>query len=129
MSVQVRMSSCSRCNTCECLVYDEEIMAGWTADDSNLNSTCPFCGSPFLPLLNVDIRNLGDQETQDSHTVQTDENEEISEGHNATRKPNSNGKKDPVSFSKTLHVFNSEVCLFYHLYDTTSIFSAISTDK
>uniref|UniRef100_A0AAR2JZF7 UDENN domain-containing protein n=1 Tax=Pygocentrus nattereri TaxID=42514 RepID=A0AAR2JZF7_PYGNA len=58
VSVQVRMSSCSRCNTCECLVYDEEIMAGWTADDSNLNSTCPFCGSPFLPLLNVDIRDL-----------------------------------------------------------------------
>uniref|UniRef100_A0A8C2G887 DENN/MADD domain containing 4A n=1 Tax=Cyprinus carpio TaxID=7962 RepID=A0A8C2G887_CYPCA len=54
----VRMSSCSRCNTCESLVYDEEIMAGWTADDSNLNSTCPFCGSPFLPLLNVDIRDL-----------------------------------------------------------------------
>uniref|UniRef100_A0A9J7Z3S6 DENN/MADD domain containing 4A n=1 Tax=Cyprinus carpio carpio TaxID=630221 RepID=A0A9J7Z3S6_CYPCA len=60
--VFMRMSSCSRCNTCESLVYDEEIMAGWTADDSNLNSTCPFCGSPFLPLLNVDIRNLGDQE-------------------------------------------------------------------
>uniref|UniRef100_A0A672T6D1 C-myc promoter-binding protein-like n=1 Tax=Sinocyclocheilus grahami TaxID=75366 RepID=A0A672T6D1_SINGR len=57
-TVEVRMSSCSRCNTCESLVYDEEIMAGWTADDSNLNSTCPFCGSPFLPLLNVDIRNL-----------------------------------------------------------------------
>uniref|UniRef100_A0AAR2K664 UDENN domain-containing protein n=1 Tax=Pygocentrus nattereri TaxID=42514 RepID=A0AAR2K664_PYGNA len=56
--LSVRMSSCSRCNTCECLVYDEEIMAGWTADDSNLNSTCPFCGSPFLPLLNVDIRDL-----------------------------------------------------------------------
>uniref|UniRef100_A0A673NGP9 C-myc promoter-binding protein-like n=1 Tax=Sinocyclocheilus rhinocerous TaxID=307959 RepID=A0A673NGP9_9TELE len=55
--------SCSRCNTCESLVYDEEIMAGWTADDSNLNSTCPFCGSPFLPLLNVDIRDLGDQES------------------------------------------------------------------
>uniref|UniRef100_A0A672P742 C-myc promoter-binding protein-like n=1 Tax=Sinocyclocheilus grahami TaxID=75366 RepID=A0A672P742_SINGR len=56
--ITVRMSSCSRCNTCESLVYDEEIMAGWTADDSNLNSTCPFCGSPFLPLLNVDIRDL-----------------------------------------------------------------------
>uniref|UniRef100_A0AAY4D9H6 DENN/MADD domain containing 4A n=1 Tax=Denticeps clupeoides TaxID=299321 RepID=A0AAY4D9H6_9TELE len=52
---------CSCCNTCECLVYNEEIMAGWTADDSNLNSTCPFCGSPFLPLLNVEIRDLQDQ--------------------------------------------------------------------
>lgn len=80
-AIEVRMSNCSRCNTCECLVYDEEIMAGWTADDSNLNSTCPFCGSPFLPLLNVDIRNMGDQDrtsTQDSHSGQTDAVEEPS---------------------------------------------------
>uniref|UniRef100_A0A8C9YW95 DENN domain containing 4A n=1 Tax=Sander lucioperca TaxID=283035 RepID=A0A8C9YW95_SANLU len=47
------ISSCSRCKTCDCLVYDEEIMAGWTADDSNLNTTCPFCGNPFLPFLNA----------------------------------------------------------------------------
>uniref|UniRef100_A0A3B5MTA2 DENN/MADD domain containing 4A n=1 Tax=Xiphophorus couchianus TaxID=32473 RepID=A0A3B5MTA2_9TELE len=51
---QVMMSSCSLCKTCDCLVYDEEIMAGWTADDSNLNSTCPFCGTAFLPFLNED---------------------------------------------------------------------------
>uniref|UniRef100_A0A8C1BD96 DENN/MADD domain containing 4A n=1 Tax=Cyprinus carpio carpio TaxID=630221 RepID=A0A8C1BD96_CYPCA len=68
-AVEVRMSSCSHCNTCESLVYDEEIMAGWTADDSNLNSTCPFCGSPFLPLLNVDIRDLGDQERTSLHYI------------------------------------------------------------
>uniref|UniRef100_A0AAQ6A2H7 UDENN domain-containing protein n=1 Tax=Amphiprion ocellaris TaxID=80972 RepID=A0AAQ6A2H7_AMPOC len=49
---------CSRCKTCDCLVYDEEIMAGWTADDSNLNTTCPFCGNPFLPFLNVEIRDM-----------------------------------------------------------------------
>uniref|UniRef100_A0A674MDP1 DENN/MADD domain containing 4A n=1 Tax=Takifugu rubripes TaxID=31033 RepID=A0A674MDP1_TAKRU len=54
----VLMSSCSLCKTCECLVYDEEIMAGWTADDSNLNSTCPFCGTAFLPFLNVEIKDL-----------------------------------------------------------------------
>uniref|UniRef100_A0A0F8ATS8 C-myc promoter-binding protein n=1 Tax=Larimichthys crocea TaxID=215358 RepID=A0A0F8ATS8_LARCR len=52
------ISSCSRCKTCDCLVYDEEIMAGWTADDSNLNTTCPFCGNPFLPFLNVEIRDM-----------------------------------------------------------------------
>uniref|UniRef100_A0A8C5CLF7 DENN/MADD domain containing 4A n=1 Tax=Gadus morhua TaxID=8049 RepID=A0A8C5CLF7_GADMO len=54
----VLMSSCSLCKTCDSLVYDEEIMAGWTADDSNLNSTCPFCGTPFVPFLNVHIRDL-----------------------------------------------------------------------
>uniref|UniRef100_A0A8C5EEG5 C-myc promoter-binding protein-like n=1 Tax=Gouania willdenowi TaxID=441366 RepID=A0A8C5EEG5_GOUWI len=52
-AMELLISSCSRCKTCECLVYDEEIMAGWTADDSNLNTTCPFCGNPFLPFLNV----------------------------------------------------------------------------
>ncbi|XP_029909890.1 C-myc promoter-binding protein isoform X2 [Myripristis murdjan] len=57
-TTEVQMSSCSLCKTCDCLVYDEEIMAGWTANDSNLNSTCPFCGTPFLPFLNVEIKDL-----------------------------------------------------------------------
>lgn len=55
---QVLMSSCCLCKTCDCLVYDEEIMAGWTANDSNLNSSCPFCGSAFLPFLSVEIKDL-----------------------------------------------------------------------
>uniref|UniRef100_A0A672JGB6 DENN/MADD domain containing 4C n=1 Tax=Salarias fasciatus TaxID=181472 RepID=A0A672JGB6_SALFA len=50
-ALEVLMSSCSQCRSCEALVYDEEIMAGWTADDSNLNTNCPFCQTAFLPLL------------------------------------------------------------------------------
>ncbi|XP_061138501.1 C-myc promoter-binding protein isoform X1 [Syngnathus typhle] len=57
-TIEVIMSSCSLCKTCDSLVYDEEIMAGWTANDSNLNSTCPFCGSAFLPFLNVEVKDL-----------------------------------------------------------------------
>lgn len=57
-AMEVLISSCSRCRTCDCLVHDEEIMAGWTADDSNLNTTCPFCGNLFLPFLNIEIRDL-----------------------------------------------------------------------
>ncbi|KAG7523022.1 hypothetical protein JOB18_036756 [Solea senegalensis] len=60
-AIEVQISSCSLCKTCDCLVYDEEIMAGWTADDSNLNSTCPFCGTAFLPFLNVEIKDLRPQ--------------------------------------------------------------------
>ncbi|KAM9753780.1 C-myc promoter-binding protein isoform 2-T2 [Menidia menidia] len=60
-TLEVLMSSCSLCKTCDCLVYDEEIMAGWTADDSNLNSTCPFCGTAFLPFLNIEIKDLRPQ--------------------------------------------------------------------
>lgn len=58
LSSQVLMSSCSQCRACGALVYDEEIMAGWTADDSNLNTTCPFCKSNFLPLLNIEFKDL-----------------------------------------------------------------------
>nr|XP_033775858.1 C-myc promoter-binding protein isoform X2 [Geotrypetes seraphini] len=57
-AMEVLISSCSRCLTCDCLVYDEEIMAGWTADDSNLNTTCPYCGNLFLPLLSIEVRDL-----------------------------------------------------------------------
>lgn len=57
-AMEVLISSCSRCRTCDCLVHDEEIMAGWTADDSNLNTTCPFCGNLFLPFLNIEIKDL-----------------------------------------------------------------------
>ncbi|XP_052635078.1 DENN domain-containing protein 4C isoform X5 [Harpia harpyja] len=57
-AMEVLMSSCSQCRTCDALVYDEEIMAGWTADDSNLNTICPFCKSTFLPLLNVEFKDL-----------------------------------------------------------------------
>ncbi|XP_039100353.1 DENN domain-containing protein 4C isoform X2 [Hyaena hyaena] len=57
-AMEVLMSSCSQCRSCGALVYDEEIMAGWTADDSNLNTTCPFCKSNFLPLLNIEFKDL-----------------------------------------------------------------------
>lgn len=107
-AIEVRMSNCSRCNTCECLVYDEEIMAGWTADDSNLNSTCPFCGSPFLPLLNVDIRDLtgqGRTSCQDLSSSQSDINdaletqEELLQSSEPTGSPSSNASKstEPVT--------------------------------
>uniref|UniRef100_A0A8C0K8B2 DENN domain containing 4B n=1 Tax=Canis lupus dingo TaxID=286419 RepID=A0A8C0K8B2_CANLU len=49
----ILLSSCSSCRACDSLVYDEEIMAGWAPDDSNLNTICPFCACPFVPLLSV----------------------------------------------------------------------------
>ncbi|XP_040923572.2 DENN domain-containing protein 4B-like isoform X1 [Betta splendens] len=56
--LEVLMSSCSLCRSCNSLVYDEEIMAGWTSDDSNLNSSCPFCCASFVPFLNAEICDL-----------------------------------------------------------------------
>uniref|UniRef100_A0A671FE83 DENN domain containing 4B n=2 Tax=Rhinolophus ferrumequinum TaxID=59479 RepID=A0A671FE83_RHIFE len=52
-SLEILLSSCSLCRACDSLVYDEDIMAGWAPDDSNLNTTCPFCACSFVPLLSV----------------------------------------------------------------------------
>ncbi|XP_061768525.1 DENN domain-containing protein 4C isoform X1 [Nerophis ophidion] len=57
-ALEVLMSSCSQCRSCDALVYDEEIMAGWTANDSNLNTSCPFCREAFLPLLHIEFHDL-----------------------------------------------------------------------
>uniref|UniRef100_A0A670Z306 DENN domain containing 4B n=1 Tax=Pseudonaja textilis TaxID=8673 RepID=A0A670Z306_PSETE len=57
-AVEVLLSSCSRCQACNSLVYDEEVMAGWSSDDSNLNTTCPFCGRLFVPFLSIEIQDF-----------------------------------------------------------------------
>ncbi|KAG8537142.1 hypothetical protein GDO81_025012, partial [Engystomops pustulosus] len=57
-AVEVLLSSCSQCPACHSLIYDEDIMAGWTSDDSNLKTICSFCGQHFVPSLNVKITDL-----------------------------------------------------------------------
>ncbi|XP_077290378.1 DENN domain-containing protein Crag isoform X2 [Arctopsyche grandis] len=54
-AVQVLMTSCSQCHNCMNLLYDEEIMSGWSAEDSNLNTRCPACSKLTVPLLSVTI--------------------------------------------------------------------------
>ncbi|XP_052281049.1 DENN domain-containing protein Crag-like [Dreissena polymorpha] len=54
--VEAEMSSCCRCTRCHCLLYDEEIMAGWNADDSNLNTACVFCNQKIVPHLLIYIK-------------------------------------------------------------------------
>jgi len=51
----VQMSSCSKCTKCKCVNYDEEIMAGWTDQDSNLNTHCYVCNAKFVPFLTIEI--------------------------------------------------------------------------
>lgn len=38
------------------LLYDEDILAGWSAEDSNLNTTCNACGKLTVPFLSIQIR-------------------------------------------------------------------------
>ncbi|XP_047996202.1 DENN domain-containing protein Crag isoform X3 [Leguminivora glycinivorella] len=63
-TVTAHMSSCSQCHQCYALLYDEDIMAGWAADDSNLNTRCTACGRHTVPLLSVQIMREGQTQTE-----------------------------------------------------------------
>uniref|UniRef100_A0A915BHZ9 tRNA-splicing endonuclease subunit Sen54 N-terminal domain-containing protein n=1 Tax=Parascaris univalens TaxID=6257 RepID=A0A915BHZ9_PARUN len=54
--VDVSISSASVCPNCRTVIYDEELMAGWAVDESNLNTSCVFCEFTFVPSLTVKIR-------------------------------------------------------------------------
>ena len=54
--MEAEISSCCRCTRCRCLLYDEEVMAGWNADDSNLNTSCAFCNAKLVPHLLIYLK-------------------------------------------------------------------------
>ncbi|XP_058454899.1 DENN domain-containing protein Crag isoform X2 [Malaya genurostris] len=51
----IQMTSCRQCRNCSVLLYDEDVMAGWSAEDSNLNASCNACGKVTVPFLDVQI--------------------------------------------------------------------------
>ena len=52
----IEISSCNRCSSCNQFLYDEEIMNGWSPDDSELHTTCAYCEEKTIPNLNIYIR-------------------------------------------------------------------------
>uniref|UniRef100_A0A8C6ZMQ1 DENN domain containing 4C n=1 Tax=Nothoprocta perdicaria TaxID=30464 RepID=A0A8C6ZMQ1_NOTPE len=116
-AMEVLMSSCSQCRACGALVYDEEIMAGWTADDSNLNTTCPFCKSTFLPLLQVEFKDLrgsarlvnftdvlfldtAEEQSKSPRTVKTSANNSSKKGASLTRSHSVGGPLQNIDLSQ-----------------------------
>ncbi|XP_076226850.1 DENN domain-containing protein Crag isoform X1 [Nomia melanderi] len=55
IAVELVLSSASRCHHCASILYDEEIMAGWQPEDSNLNTVCQYCDKATVPLLTIMI--------------------------------------------------------------------------
>ncbi|KAK9874779.1 hypothetical protein WA026_005585 [Henosepilachna vigintioctopunctata] len=53
--MDICLTSCSQCHHCMSILYDEDIMAHWFADDSNLNTICQSCYKPTVPLLTITI--------------------------------------------------------------------------
>lgn len=56
--VEIQLSTCSPCHNCSEMMYDKDIMAGWSAEDSNLNTMCHTCKKATVPLLNIHVINM-----------------------------------------------------------------------
>merc|ERR1719295_748411 len=65
IALEIVMTSCSMCRYCSTVLYDEEIMAGWSADDSSFNTKCRFCSKEVVPLLTVFARSEDTKVTSD----------------------------------------------------------------
>ena len=70
-AMELVMTSSSQCKNCSSILYDEEIIAGWTADDSNLNTKCPFCVKPMVPLLTIKINDFRTETSVSGETPKT----------------------------------------------------------
>ena len=70
-AMELVMTSSSQCKNCSSILYDEEIIAGWTADDSNLNTKCPFCVKPMVPLLTIKINDFRTEPSVSGETPKT----------------------------------------------------------
>lgn len=53
VAIEIKMTTCSRCNVCRSLLYDEEIMERWSYGESNLNTRCIYCRARIVPLMSI----------------------------------------------------------------------------
>ncbi|XP_062278084.1 LOW QUALITY PROTEIN: DENN domain-containing protein 4B-like [Scomber scombrus] len=111
VGLEVLMSSCSLCRNCNLLVYDEEIMAGWTSDDSNLNSSCPYCSASFVPFLNAEICDLGPVSSVERSNWNLEDEVESAvrppSGHEASLRHQCNGLSEDSSSETSSYSENS----------------------
>ncbi|XP_023718394.1 DENN domain-containing protein Crag isoform X4 [Cryptotermes secundus] len=55
VALELMLTTCSKCHNCSSVLHDEEILAGWAPEDSNLNTKCQFCGKATVPFLTVNV--------------------------------------------------------------------------
>lgn len=68
--VEIQLSTCSPCHNCTEMMMDKDIMAGWSAEDSNLNTTCHKCKKATVPLLSIQIISTDRTQSNEKQTNQ-----------------------------------------------------------
>lgn len=68
--VEIHLSTSSSCHNCSETLTDKDIMAGWSAEDSNLNTTCHKCKKATVPLLSIHITSIDRTQSNEKQTDQ-----------------------------------------------------------
>ncbi len=55
----MELNTCSQCPNCQALLYDEQIMSGWSGDEANYKTTCPDCAYQLVASLTVSPKQVG----------------------------------------------------------------------
>ncbi|CAF0721231.1 unnamed protein product [Brachionus calyciflorus] len=103
--IEVQMSTCNYCDNCKAFLYDEEIMSGWTLNDSDLNIKCQRCSASMVPNLYIKIKDL-----ENMKIFLHDQNKTIpeteSESHPFTEGMNDSQENIPINSTICTMEFN-----------------------
>jgi pentatricopeptide repeat protein len=71
LAIEIKMSTCNKCDECQALLFDEDIMERWSYHDSNLNTRCLFCRTKIVPLMTIQVedRRFPGIHSQDANNV------------------------------------------------------------
>ncbi|KAF1744360.1 hypothetical protein MXB_1898, partial [Myxobolus squamalis] len=53
---EIFMNSCHECHNCNCYLYDEQLLAGFSSDDSSSLTRCSYCQFSQLCNININIK-------------------------------------------------------------------------
>lgn len=53
--LKVKIWSSYSCSHCQRMIYDEQILAGWGHEESNLSTTCPYCDMKSVAQLSIEV--------------------------------------------------------------------------
>ncbi|XP_033633840.1 C-myc promoter-binding protein-like isoform X2 [Asterias rubens] len=102
-AIEVHVTSCYQCFKCQAMLYDEAVMAGWSADESNLKTSCCFCHAQLVPFLNIAMRDFRNEATMPVCTITPSPSSESMQSlHSASlmKRKDSNQTEEELSASK-----------------------------
>lgn len=56
IALEIKLTTCGKCDDCQSVMSDEEIMERWSHNESDLNTTCVSCRAKIVPLMTIQVK-------------------------------------------------------------------------